>query len=128
VGKSENRWLRNVSVLRNRPDPDVRFRTDLLHGILPPVLRTTDRKPQPRLDFSARFEFTTVEEYFDLTTTHGERTTLALCVLWAAAPGAMLYLWPSPPPYLVWSSVLYVLYYAVLSLYLTLKTQKTSAH
>ena len=71
--------------------------------------------------------FVPVKYVYPTRTPYLRKTTLVLCVLWAVAIGAMLYLWPSPSLYLVWSSVLYVLYYAVLSLYLTLKTQKTSA-
>ena len=47
-----------------------------------------------------------------------QKTTLALGALWTAAIGAIIWLWPSPPAWLSIGSLLFPVYYLVLSLVL----------
>jgi phosphatidylcholine synthase len=47
--------------------------------------------------------------------------TLALGALWTAALIAIIWQLPAPPPWLVWTSLVYPAYYLLLSLYLTVR-------
>lgn len=52
------------------------------------------------------------------------RITLPLTVVWSLMGLAILWQLPDPQPWLVWTSLIYVAYYAAMSVYLTLRMRR----
>ena len=68
--------------------------------------------------------FVPIKYVYHSRTTAFRRLTMLLTLVWGGAVVALLALYPQQPPWLAWASLLYLVYYAGISLYLMRRSSR----